>query len=121
MALTEDQLTLLDETLEVRIETSTDGEARETIIWIVVDDGDVYVRSVRGEKGRWYQRTISNPFVAVHVDSERLEFRAVHVKDDNTVGAVSEAFRGKYPPGGSLDRMTREEVLDTTLHLEPMD
>jgi hypothetical protein len=121
MALTDDQLTLLDETLEVRIETRTDDGAHETIIWIVVDEGEVYIRSVDGEKGRWYQRTIDNPFVAIHVDGESLEFRAVHVKEPATIGAVSDAYRAKYPPGGSLDRMTREEVLDTTLQLEPTD
>lgn len=119
MALSDDQLSLLDETLEVRIETRTDDRAYKTIIWIVIDDGEVYVRSVNGEKGHWYQRTLSNPFVAIHIDGERLEFRAVHVKDPDTIQAVSDALRGKYPPGGSLDRMTREEVLDTTLHLEP--
>lgn len=120
MALTTDQLAFLDETLEVHIETRSDHGDHTTIIWIVVADGDVYVRSVRGEKGRWYQRTVSNPFVAIHVDSERLEFRAVHVRDSDTIAIVSEALRGKYPPGGSLDRMTREEVLDTTLRLDPI-
>ena len=119
MALSDDQLALLDETLEVRIETRADGGVYETIIWIVIADGEVYIRSVNGEKGHWYQRTLSNPFVAIHVDGERLEFRAVHVKDPATIQTVSDALRGKYPPGGSLDRMTREEVLDTTLHLEP--
>jgi len=119
MALSDDQLSLLDETLEVRIETHSDGDIYETTIWIVVADGEVYIRSVNGEKGHWYQRAISNPFVAIHVDGERLEFRAVHVKDADTIATVSDALRGKYPPGGSLDRMTREEVLDTTFHLEP--
>lgn len=119
MALTTEQLELLDETLEVRIETRSDDKDYKTIIWVVVADGEVYVRSVNGEKGNWYQRTIENPFVAVHVDGERLEFRAVHVKDADTIQTVSEALRAKYPPGGSLDRMTREEVLDTTFHLEP--
>lgn len=119
MALSSEQLALLDETLEVRVETRTDRGAYKTIIWIVVADGEVYVRSVNGEKGRWYQRTLSNPFVAIHVDGERLDFRAVHVKDPDTIQAVSDALRGKYPPGGSLDRMTQAGVLDTTLHLEP--
>lgn len=119
MALTTEQLTLLDETLEVRIETHSDDGPLKTTIWVVVADGEVYVRSLNGEKGLWYQRTISNPFVAIHVNSERLEFRAVHVKDPDLIATVSEALRAKYPPGGSLDRMTREEVLDTTFHLEP--
>jgi hypothetical protein len=120
MALSEEQLDLLDQTLEVRIETRADDSEYKTIIWVVVADGEVYVRSVNGEKGHWYQRTIANPFVALYVDGERLEFRAVHIKDNGTIEAVSEALRGKYPPGGSLDRMTREEVLETTLHLEPI-
>jgi hypothetical protein len=120
MKLTDDQLTLLDETLEVQIETRSDEQTFKTIVWIVVIDGDVYVRSVDGDKGHWYQRTLANPFVAIHVDGERLEFRAVRVEDSATIGAVSDAYRGKYPPGGSLDRMTREDVLDTTLRLEPV-
>ena len=119
MAVSDDQLNLLEETLEVRIETRSDDATFETIIWIVVADGEVYARSVNGERGRWYQRTISNPFVAVLVDGDRLEVRAVHVKDSDTIQTVSDALRAKYPPGGSLDRMTREEVLETTVHLEP--
>jgi hypothetical protein len=119
MSISDEHLALLDETLEVRIETRSDSATYETTIWIVVADDEVYVRSLNGEKGRWYQRTLSNPFVTIHVDGEGLEFRAVHVRDPDTIKAVSDALRGKYPPGGSLDRMTREEVLDTTLHLEP--
>jgi hypothetical protein len=120
MALTDDQLALLDRKQEVKVETvSADGSAK-TIIWIVVIGDVVYVRSVRGASGRWYQRALANPQVAIHADGERIEFRAVHVDDPDVIEAVSGALRDKYPAGGSLDRMTDAGVLDTTLRLEPV-
>ena len=36
------------------------------------------------------------------------------------IDQVTEALRAKYPAGGSLDRMTRDEVLAHTLRLEPV-
>lgn len=120
MALTDDQLTLLDETGQVRVETrALIGKTTKTIIWIVVSDGDVYVRSVRGEGGNWYQRAVADPQVAIHVGGERIEFQAVAVEGVDEIEAVSQALRDKYPAGGSLDRMTDPSVLDTTLRLEP--
>lgn len=120
MALTEHQLQILAETDEVDVETRSEDETFETIIWIVVVDGVVYVRSVQGEQGRWYQRALADPRVAILVDGDRMEFEAVHVDDPAEIEAVSAALREKYPPGGPLDRMTRDMVLDTTLRLEPL-
>lgn len=119
MAITEDQLRLLDETGQVEIETVSSRGCPKTIIWIVVVDGTVYVRSVSGEDGRWYQRARANPDVAIHAGGERIGFSAVSVTEDSEIESVSEGLRAKYPPGGPLDRMTRSEVLNTTLRLEP--
>lgn len=120
MALTDDQLNLLAETGQVRVETrSSDGTTTRTIIWIVVIDHQVYVRSVDGVDGRWYQRALADPDVAIHVAGEQIGFRAIPVGDHDEIEAVSAALRDKYPAGGSVDRMTRREVLDTTLRLEP--
>ncbi|MGD2060470.1 MAG: DUF2255 family protein [Acidimicrobiia bacterium] len=121
MALSPDQLAAIDRTNEVLIETFSDRGPTKTIIWIVEIDGDVYVRSVRGEDGAWYQRVLANPLAAIHVNGERIEFRASHVDDAGTIETVDEALRAKYPAGGSLDRMTRDEVLGTTLRLDPID
>lgn len=116
-------LRLLDETKEVRIETRRDeGSAgRATIIWVVVVDGGVYVRSVQGEDGRWYRRITSNPNAALHVDDRRIPVRAALANDDETIEAVSEAYRSKYgrTSPGSTGAMVRDEVLHTTLRLEP--
>jgi hypothetical protein len=120
MALTEEQLRLLSEAKEVRIETSSSRGPRSTIIWIVVVDGRVYVRSVRAEEGHWYRRALSSPDVAILVAGQRIPFRAVLVEDPEEIDQVTEALRAKYPAGGSLDRMTRDEVLAHTLRLEPV-
>lgn len=121
MTLTSEQLALIDRTREVRVETFSTSGSVKTVIWIVVVDGTVYVRSVRGDDGHWYQRALANPLLAIHVGDERIEFRAIHVSDPDEIVAVSNALREKYPAGGSLDRMTRAGVLDNTLRLEPME
>ena len=47
---------------EVEVETRrASGTSPRTTIWIVVDGGQVYVRSVRGPGGRWYQRLRRDP------------------------------------------------------------
>ena len=116
-------LRLLDETKEVRIETRRDEDAPAhlTTIWVVTVDGDVFVRSVRGENGRWYREVSANPSAALHAGDRRIPVRAVPVTDEPTVGAVSEAYRSKYgrTSPGSTQAMVQPETLPTTLRLEP--
>ncbi len=116
-------LQLLDDTKEVRIETRRDEDApvHRTIIWVVTVDGEVFVRSVRGERGRWYREVSANPGAALHVGDRRIPVRAVPVRGEPKVGAVSEAYREKYGPTspGSTRAMLRPETLPTTLKLEP--
>jgi hypothetical protein len=116
-------LRLLDETREVRIETRRDEDSPEhrTIIWVVVVEGEVFVRSVRGPQGRWYREISSNPEGALHVGDDRILVRATSATDDATVDAVSAAIRSKYEKSspGSTAAMVRPEVLPTTLELSP--
>ena len=116
-------LRLLDETKEVRIETRREGDSPEhrTIIWVVVVEGEVFVRSVRGAKGRWYREISSNPEGALHVHNDRLTVRAAPATDEATVDAVSAAFRSKYQQSStaSTEAMVRPETLPTTLKLSP--
>ena len=115
-------LDLLDAARTVRIETSA-GPGREvhrTIIWVVVDEaGRVFVRSVRGRRGRWYRELVANPSGALEVDGQRIPFRAEAADDKERIEACSRGFRTKYRPGGSLDSMLQPEILDTTLELLP--
>ena len=116
-------LQLLDETKEVRIETRRDEDApaHRTMIWVVTVDGDVFVRSVRGDRGRWYREVSAHPSAALHAGDRRIPVRAVPVTDEPTVGAASEAYRGKYgrTSPGSTRAMLLPETLPTTLKLEP--
>jgi hypothetical protein len=118
-----DILRLLDDTQEVRIETRRDGDSPEhrTIIWVVVVEDEVFVRSVRGAKGRWYREISSNPEGALHVEEDRIPVRAAPATDEATVDAVSAAFRSKYQQSSpaSTEAMVRPETLPTTLKLAP--
>jgi hypothetical protein len=88
---------------------------------VVTVNGEVFVRSVRGEKGRWYREVSANPSAALHAGDNRIPVCAVPVTDYPTVGAVSEAYRSKYgrTSPGSTRAMLQPETLPTTLKLEP--
>lgn len=119
MAFSTEDLEKLDSTKEVHIETHDATRAFRTIIWIVVDDGEVFVRSVRGEEGKWYQRALADPNVAILADDTRVPAVAIPAPDPESVERVNQALRDKYRPGGSLDAMLRPEVLGTTTRLDP--
>ena len=116
-------LKLLHETDEIYIETSRDADSPKlrTIIWAVIVGDEVFVRSVRGRKGRWYQRISAHPGGALLVGGTRIPVRAATATDNETVDAVSEAFRSKYEDAwpGPTAGIVRSEVLPTTLKLSP--
>ena len=121
-----DVVALLDQTDEVRIEPpSADGQPMQpVIIWVVVLDGrDVYVRSYRGVKGRWYQQLLKQPQHRgrLHVDQRAIPVRAVHIDDPEIIARVSDAFRKKYESKWPQEtaEMVRDDVLPTTLRLDP--
>ncbi|MBA3791488.1 MAG: DUF2255 family protein [Rubrobacter sp.] len=120
----DETLQLLDEIEEIHVETRREQDAPEhrTIIWVMVVDGEVFVRSVRGPRGRWYQEISANPEGALHAGNHRIPVRAAHATDDSTVEAVSEAIRGKYEEAwpGPTAGMLRTETLPTTLKLLPV-
>lgn len=120
MGFSREDLELLDRTREVEIETRRGDRSYRTVIWVVVDDGEVFIRSVRGERGKWYQRAEADPQVTLHADGRSIDARVVPARDEESVSRVDEALRAKYRPGGSLDSMLREETLGTTLRLEPV-
>ena len=116
----DDVLELVDRELEVDIETvsPTRGPHRTTI-WAVVADRAVYVRSVRGDEGRWYRELVAEPKGALHVEGRRLPFMAVEASDPLSVEACSVALRRKYADDPATPTMVRPETLHTTLRLDP--
>ena len=118
MSLTAEQIQEIADAREVVVETRRGDRVTGTVIWVVVGDDDVYVRSVRGESGRWYQRAVAEPDVVLRVGDTRFEFRAVPANDAHSIESASEALRRKYR-GRSLENMLLPETLGTTLRLEP--
>ncbi len=113
-------LARIDAAEEVEIETrSASGDVHRTIIWAVVDGGDVLVRSYLGPTARWYREALARPEVALHVDGDRVPFRLVRATDPASVERCSAGLSRKYRTSMSLEAMLRPEVLDTTLRLTP--
>jgi hypothetical protein len=105
---------------EVRIETqAADGTAHRTIIWVVVEGGKVYIRSVNGATARWYREARQRPDVALHVSRRRIPFTAVPATDPASVAACSAGLTRKYRRSYSLASMLTPDILDTTLRLDP--
>lgn len=115
-----DELDLLDEEKTVHIETRSSARTYRTIIWVVIDGEAIYVRSYLGKSGRWYQRALTDPEVAIIAGDARIAARAVPVADGDTIAAVSRAFVTKYGTNPWVDAMVVAEVLDTTLRLDPV-
>jgi len=116
----ESDLATLAAVEEIEIEThSADGDAHRAIIWPLVRDGAVLIRSYRGPGARWYREALADPAVVLHVDGRGLAGRAVPAHDEATIKACSAALRKKYRGDPSLGSMLRPAVLDTTLRVDP--
>jgi hypothetical protein len=111
----------VDSAHEVEIETRRGEGApvHRTIIWAVVDGDDVYVRSLRGASGRWYRELMSDPAAVLHARDEEFPVRAVPAGDPESVERASEALRRKYSDSRSLASMLEDDILETTVRLEP--
>lgn len=119
MSFASDDLERIASAAEVDIETQApDGPVHRTTIWAVVDDGETFVRSYRGEAARWYREAIANPAVTLHVDGRSLPATAIPATDPDAIERASGAFLAKYAGDPAADEMATQ-YLDTTLRLEP--
>ena len=106
---------------EIRIETraTADAPVHQTIIWIVTDGPDAFVRSVNGATARWYREAVATPDVAVHADGLVLHARAVPAADPDSIARTSAALVRKYTGIDGLAEMLVPDTFPTTLRLEP--
>jgi hypothetical protein len=120
MSFSPEELDLIDRTHEVEIETQAPDEPpHRTVIWAVVDEGHVFIRSWKGPGARWYREALANPGVGLHVDGRRLTATAIPATDPDSVERTSAKLRTKYAGDPAAKSMLRAEILDTTLRLEP--
>src|SRR5215813_7606076 len=88
------------------------------VIWVAVVDEEVFVRSVRGIKGRWY-RDLAAGGAATLEFAGRQAVQAIPVSDPAAVARASQEYLRKYQPSPYAQAMVRSDVLPTTLRLEP--
>lgn len=113
-----DERDLLARTEEMTIETTSgSGAVHRTIIWVVVDGEDVFVRSVNGDGARWYREAIARPEVVLEVETRRLPARVAGAADPASVERCSAALTAKYHADPAVRTMLRPETLPTTLRV----
>src|ERR671919_2214021 len=103
---------------EVAIRTE-EHPKNAVVIWVAVADDEVFVRSVRGTKGRWYRDLAAGGPATLEFASRRLAVQAIPASDPAAVGRASREYLRKYQPSPYAQAMVRSEVLPTTLRLEP--
>jgi hypothetical protein len=113
-------LAALDSTEEIEIETANpDGGVHRTIIWVVVDGDDAFIRSVRGAKARWYRETIANPSLTIHAGGRIIAATATPAPDADAIARTSAALVRKYTGISGLAEMLVPDTFETTLRLTP--
>src|ERR1700724_3575454 len=103
---------------EVAIRTEKHPESA-VVIWVVVADDEVFVRSVRGSKGRWYRDLATGGSATLEFGGRRLGVQALPTSDPDSIARASREYLSKYQPSPYAQSMVRAEVLPTTLRLEP--
>jgi hypothetical protein len=86
------------DTVEV-LTTDEDGEPRATTVWLVVVDGQGYVRTGGSS---WGDNVVRSPELELRVGADTHPMRVEFVEDDALRQRVSDAFGAKY---GFSDRM----------------
>jgi len=89
------------------------------VIWVVVADDEVFVRSWRGVNGRWYRDLAQGGTADLEFDGSRLPVQAVPANDPAAIARISDGFLQKYRTSSHAQDMVRTETLPTTLRLEP--
>ena len=89
------------------------------VIWVVVADGEAFVRSWRGANGRWYKDLANGGAATLEFGRRSLAVQAIPANDPESVAKVSREFLEKYRTSSHAREMVRSTILSTTLRLEP--
>jgi hypothetical protein len=113
-----DTLRELRDVQEVAIRTEKHPKSA-VVIWVVVADDEVFVRSWRGARGRWYRDLPAGGPATLEFVGRRLLVQALPASDQAAVARASREFLRKYQRSTHAQEMVRSETLPTTLRLEP--
>jgi hypothetical protein len=95
-----------------------DGSMGEAVtIWVVRVGDDLFVRSVRGEHGAWYQRAEDKHVGRVEVEGATVDVEFEDVGEENA-DEVDAAYREKYAAhADSVESITSADSRATTIRL----
>lgn len=113
-----DTLRELRDVQEIAIRTEKHPNTA-VVIWVVVADDEVFVRSVQGTKGRWYRDLAAGGPATLEFTGRRLAVQATPVTDPAVISRASREYLRKYQPSPYAQAMVKSEILSTTLRLEP--
>jgi hypothetical protein len=114
----EETISRLRDLREVSIRTAKRPDAPVTI-WVVTLDGEVYVRSFRAAKGRWFKDLAQGGDATLEISGTRVLVRAIPSVDGNSIERVSAEYLRKYGASPYAQAMVQTDTLPTTLRLEP--
>ena len=121
---TQDELVAVGTAEELEIAPAqADGTLRRaTTIWVVRVGDDLYVRSYRGQDGRWFQAAQQSHEGEITAGGVRRRVRFVERNDAPNADAIDDAYRAKYERYGAryVAPMVAEEARATTLALVPV-
>jgi hypothetical protein len=98
-----------------------DGTPRKPVtVWVVRHGDDLYVRSVKGRGGLWFQATQERHEGRIGVGRVRQDVTFVDA-DHSLDGEVDAAYRAKYRryAGSILNSVLTPEARSSTLRLAP--
>jgi hypothetical protein len=104
--------------------TSPSGTPHKTKLWVVVVEGEPYLRSMNGPGARWYReilRTGDGELILIDDDQKKkLPIHAEEVDDPATLAQVSKAIKKKYgwTHPQYLPRFLDDESVAATLRLD---
>lgn len=113
-----DTLKRLHDLQEVSICTEKHPQLPVTI-WVVAAGDEVYVRSVRAAKGRWFKDLAQGGGATLDVSGRRVPVTAIPATDAGSVERASAEYLRKYRTSPYAQAMVKAETLPTTLRLEP--
>jgi hypothetical protein len=95
-----------------------DGAPRETTVWLVVIDGQGYVRT--GDT-HWHQNIVREPQIGIRIAEKEYPVRAAHVTDPALRAKVHAAMREKYGFSDTFVGWFSNEEAAQIMRLEPRE
>jgi hypothetical protein len=87
-------------------------------VWLVVVDGDPYVRSYLGVTNGWYRAVLANPRQAIVLDGVDVDVRFEPVPSADPVNdVIGSAYLEKYSKFDYRDEMVATIAVDATLRI----